>query len=88
MSAIEKVFNALSQLCEEKGNAYWALADTAREGGYKSTPEERKALHVAHGEHLAAIEALYLARKIYRIANAATADGIAEALRDAQAVIA
>ena len=82
MSAIEEVFNALSQLREEKRNAYWALADAAREGGYKSTPEERKAQHVAHGECLAATEALYLARKIY------TADGIAEALRDAQAVIA
>jgi len=71
VSAIEEVFNALSQLCEEKGNTWWAL-----EGAPTSSPwtrEERNAFHVAHGEHLAAMEALYLARKVYRIANEAQA---------------
>ena len=76
MSAVEEVFNALSQLCEEKGNAYWVLSDAARDRGYHSDQKDRNAIHVAHGEYLAAIEAFYLARKTYRIAN------------DAQAVIA
>lgn len=70
MSAIEEVFNALSQLCEEKGNTYWALEGAATSPW---TREERNAFHFAHGEHLAAMEALYLARKVYRIANEAQA---------------
>ena len=73
MSAIEEAFSALSQLCEEKGNAYWVLSCAARDRGYHSDQNERNAIHVAHGEHLAAIEALYLARKVYRNANAAQA---------------
>ena len=65
VDVMQEVFKALSQLCEDKGNAYWALSNAARDYKYINADKERCEINVAHGEHLAAIEALYLARKIY-----------------------
>jgi len=71
MSAAEAIMEELSRLCEEKGSIYFELSDAQRERKYISTWSETNAIHVAHGEHLGAMDALYAARRILNACKAA-----------------
>ena len=80
MSAADAIMDELARLCEEKGSIYFALTDAQRDRKYVSTRAETNAIHVAHGEHLGAMDSLYAARRILNACKAAQPVSQAEAV--------
>lgn len=63
-SLAAEILGVLSRLCEEKESAWMSAADAVESASMSARAGARYTRNVAHGEHMAAIEALYAARAV------------------------